>query len=53
MYDIIVVKLELDTYQHTTMKPGFREVGYYKTLLCYNKVILLVPALYKSLFLPW
>ena len=34
---------------HSTMEPRYKEVGYNKTLL-YNKVILLVPALYISLF---
>ena len=33
----------------STVEPRYKEVGYNKSLL-YNKVILLVPALYISLF---
>ena len=34
-----------------TVEPRYKEVGYNKILLKSNKVILLVPALYSSLFL--
>ena len=44
--------MRLHTKFCSTVEPRYKEVGYNKTR--YNKVILMVPALYISLFfLPW
>ena len=53
---VVLVKAILDGHncgdeqEKYTVEPRYKEVRYHKILLYYNKVILLVPTLYKCIF---